>query len=293
MESDLEPEKLPQDRWYWGWFAIFGLLAGFTPFVPSPLAIPCGVIGFGGLFVQMREGFMIRLRHLRQTSITRAHVLIAMRSAAIVMLMVLIINTVSLVFDLERDVNMYAMPRTVTESQKDQLISYLSKHDPYTVSILVVPNDQEARNYANQLYNALMQSNWNINPPDHGGPRAVTEPQHSPAPQPSEFKTLDEWSKAHDQWLRADLAHMRDEEESTIVGLCIWARDDGKGETPDPRRATPGQILAKVLGTDCTMGGLGNYTSSLSLVIGHRQLEIRKKTWLFPISQRIAKWLEN
>jgi hypothetical protein len=160
MEPESEQEKLPQDRWYWGWYGIFITLMGVSPFIPVWLGVPCFVIGIGGFFVQMREGFMARMAYVRQIHISRAQLVILMRAAAVGMLIILGITTVSLIFETKDALDTYVMPRAVTEQQAKALRKYLSQYDKYSVTIKVDMLDEEAREYAGQLYEAFKGAGW-------------------------------------------------------------------------------------------------------------------------------------
>jgi len=160
MES--EEEKLPQDRWYWGWYGIFLALLGISPFVPPTLGIPCGVIGIGGLLIQMREGFKARISRIRQIHLSRAQILAFMRVAAVVMLGILGIKTIALVFQINNAVDTYVMPRRVTDKQANNLREYLSHHEAHAITVKVNPFDQEADGYAMQLFSALRTTDWDV-----------------------------------------------------------------------------------------------------------------------------------
>lgn len=51
--------ELPQDRWFWVWLTIFGLLLGTAPFIYwqgyRGLGIVCAIVGLGGLLVLIRD----------------------------------------------------------------------------------------------------------------------------------------------------------------------------------------------------------------------------------------------
>ena len=78
-----------------------------------------------------------------------------------------------LIFSLRADVNKYVLPREVTKEQAEKLKHYLSARQPFGFSIEVVPNDQEASEYASELFNAFRQTDLDINPPNHGGPGPI------------------------------------------------------------------------------------------------------------------------
>jgi hypothetical protein len=74
-------EELPQDRWFWVWLTILGLLLGTAPFIYWQgyhwSGIGCAIIGLGGLFVLVRD------RLIGPTKVV-------LKVAAVIMLLVLI-----------------------------------------------------------------------------------------------------------------------------------------------------------------------------------------------------------
>ena len=56
----------------------------------------------------------------------------------------------------------YAMPRALTDTQKDQIANYLRKFEPHNVTIRVQKQDQEAMEYAAQITGALFKGGWKI-----------------------------------------------------------------------------------------------------------------------------------
>jgi hypothetical protein len=63
---------------------------------------------------------------------------------------------------LRGDIQMYVMPRTITNRRAEELREYLSGRGPHTLTVKVSPFDQEAREYASQLFGALKQTEWNV-----------------------------------------------------------------------------------------------------------------------------------
>jgi hypothetical protein len=70
---------------------------------------------------------------------------------------------------LRSDIDLYLMPRAVTQKQVDDLRDYLSHRDKYAVSVKVNPLDAEAREYGAQLFNALNGANWDASFDTSGG----------------------------------------------------------------------------------------------------------------------------
>jgi hypothetical protein len=66
------------------------------------------------------------------------------------------------VFDTNAKLQTYVIPRTLTKSQADMLVQTLSKHEHYTATVKVNPLDAEAREYAEQVFNALDETDWDV-----------------------------------------------------------------------------------------------------------------------------------
>jgi hypothetical protein len=298
-----ESEQLPQDRWYWGWYAIFGLLAFGSPFIPAPFGFPCFVIGVGGLLIQMREGFKARFARLKQLRISRAHLLALVRIAAVIMLIVLAIKTISLVFEINKDFDAYIVPRTVTAEQADKLKDYLSKREPFAVSVDVVPNDQEAMEYASRLFNALVQTNWDINPPNHSGPGYIQIPRLR-RPKINDvgsdgkplYSDTAAYLEAHDQWLESEIDRTIAERTYPDVGLSIQVEEVGQPTNPDPKHPRPDAILQEAMryaGIEVNGGGgsANKEKYSVTLRVGHRPQQLGGSSFKQSIFFRVGRWI--
>jgi len=294
MESDSE-EQLPQDRWYWGWYGIFLALLGISPFVPAIFGIPCGVIGIGGLLIQMREGFRARISRIRQVHISRAQLLAFMRIAAVAMLIILGIKTISLVFVINDAFDEYIAPRRVTTEQAYKLKDYLSKREAYSVSIKVIRHDQEAMEYASQLFFAMTQTNWDVDPPNHDGPGYLELQPYVKRPSRGDYKTDDDYSNAHDEWIESEIRRHTDENMYDDYGLCLQVGIAGQPVNPDPRHPTPDTVLRDAMqyaGIEVNCGGgatnQGKYT--MYFIVGHRPRVIGYQE---PTFRKIGRWLEG
>ncbi|HXM20777.1 MAG TPA: hypothetical protein VN948_05890 [Terriglobales bacterium] len=295
-----EEEKLSQDRWYWGWYGIFLTLLATSPFIPASLGIPCSVIGLGGLLIQMREGFKARISRIR---LSRAQLLVFTRVAAVVMLTVLGIKTISLVFEIKGAFDTYVVPRGVTEKQANALRDYLSKHEPSAVSVRVNSfNDQEAMEYASELFNALRHTTWDINPPTHSGPEFIRRPAAKPKANDVDakgrplYKSYNDYLDASDAWLEGEIDRkIADQTYGGNPGLCLEVEDAGQPTNPDPKHPAPDVILRDALryaGIEASCGresaDTGKYT--VSLFVGHRPISIGQNlTW----RSRLVRWLSE
>jgi len=296
---DPESEQLPQDRWYWGWYGIFIALLGISPFVQAIFGIPCGVIGIVGLLIQMREGLKARIGHVRNFRISRAQLLAFIRTAAVMMLIVLGVKTTALVFKISKAFDTYIVPRRVTAEQADKLKDYLSKREPFAVSVDVVPNDQEATEYAGELFNALVKTNLDINPPNHSGPGSIRIPR-LPRPRINDvgsdgkpmYHDISGYLDAHDQWLESEIDRTIAERTYPDVGLSIQTEEVGQPTNPDPKHPKPHEILQDAMryaGIEVNGGGgsANKDKYSVTLRIGHRpqQLGDLKQSIFFRIGR--------
>jgi hypothetical protein len=76
---------------------------------------------------------------------------------------ILIASLVYSLHDLRSDLDMYAMPRTLTKSQATDLTDFLrSQQFTSDVYIRVAEDDEEANRYAIDLSKALLAANWNV-----------------------------------------------------------------------------------------------------------------------------------
>jgi hypothetical protein len=146
-------EELPQTRSFWVWLTIFGALFATGPFIFFR-SIGWGtfdtVLGFGGLIVLIRDRF--RFAKERAQGVVRSlPVRSSLMGAAVLGISILIAQMIYTVFSVRSDINKYVMPRVVNAEQADKLKDYLSKKEAYAVSVEVVPNDQEAMEYASEL----------------------------------------------------------------------------------------------------------------------------------------------
>jgi hypothetical protein len=95
----MKPEELPQDRWFWVWLTIFGLLFGTCPFILWQgylwSGIVSGIVGLGGLFLLIRD----RLADV----ISRLPIVALLKVFAVVALSIIIGQMVG--YDVYRHVN--------------------------------------------------------------------------------------------------------------------------------------------------------------------------------------------
>jgi hypothetical protein len=78
-------EELPQDRWFWVWLTIFGLLLGTSPFIIwqkyVACGIICGIVGLGGLLMLVRD---------RLATVTKTWPKVSLKILAVVVLSMLV-----------------------------------------------------------------------------------------------------------------------------------------------------------------------------------------------------------
>ncbi len=72
------------------------------------------------------------------------------------------ISSLLYVHSLRRDLDWYVMPRSISEKQADDLREYLSHREAHAVTVKVNSLDQEATEYAGQIFNALKKTDWDV-----------------------------------------------------------------------------------------------------------------------------------
>jgi hypothetical protein len=302
----MEPEQneLPQTRLFWVLLTIFGALFATGPFIFFQ-SIGWGtfytLFGLGGLIVLIRDRFR-GAKERAQGVVRRVPVRTSVMTAAVVGVSLLVGQMVYTVFSLRSDFNKYVVPRVVTAEQADKLREYLSKKESYAVSIEVVPNDQEAMEYTGQLFNALRQTNWDINPPNHGGPNYIRIPRlRRPKSNDvgSDGKPLypdnEKYLEGHDEWLESEIDRSITERTYPDVGLSIQVELPGQPTNTDPKHPTSEAILRDAMqyaGIEVNGSGLsaGRGKYSVVLRVGHRPLQlgtdIRQSAFF-----RLGRWI--
>lgn len=109
---------------------------------------------------------------------------------------------------LRGDLDTYIEQRTVSKEQGQKLRDYLSKHDPYSVTVRVVPRDQEAMNYAGQIFNALRQTNWDIQGIDYAQiPSSSKKPMLNDLDANGKplYGNIGDFLDARDVWLETEI----------------------------------------------------------------------------------------
>jgi hypothetical protein len=190
----------------------------------------------------------------------------------------------------------------VTAEQSDKLKDYLSKRTPFAIYVKVVPNDQEATEYAGQLFNALVQTNLDVNPPNHGGPDGIHIPRLR-KPKISDlgadgkrlYPNDDSYIAAHDEWLESEIDRSIAERTYPDFGLSIQVEMPGQPTNPDPRHPTPDAVLGEAFryaGIEVNGGGgsadTGRYT--VSLIVGHRPRQIGTN-FTQSVFYRVGRWI--
>lgn len=193
--------------------------------------------------------------------------------------------------------------RMVSKEQAQKLREYFAKHDAYAVSVKVVPHDQEAMEYAAQLFNAMRETNWDIDPPNHDGPGymryqfLLKKPRRGDLDSHGKpmYITDDAYEDAHDEWLRQMTDNEIAEQINDNFGLCINVEEPGQPTNPDPRHPKPEAILADGfryadIEINCSGGASDRETYRLFLVVGHRPRILGKQE---PILRKFGRWIEG
>lgn len=207
------------------------------------------------------------------------------------------------VHSLHNDLEMYITPRSITETQSERIRDYLSKHEAYAVSIRVVQHDQEAMEYAGQLFNAMRQTNWDVDPPNHDGPGYVRYPVTVMKPKANDVdadgkplhKNTEDYLNARDAWLEMDLSNKISEQVNDNTGLCIDVEMAGQPTNPDPRYPTPDSIMRDAMHyagieVNCSGGSTDKGKYTMYLLVGHRPRSIGNQE---PTLRKVGRWIET
>jgi hypothetical protein len=214
-----------------------------------------------------------------------------------------VLFAVTYVHTLRSDLDTFIMPRTVTTEQAEKLRDYLSKREPFAVVLDVVPNDQEAAEYAAELFNALSKTNWDVNPPDHSGPSSISIP-FVPRPKLNDvgsngkpvYRNIGEYEEAHDKWLESEIDRSVPDRMYPNAGLFIEVELPGQPTNPDPKHPRPDTVLQDALlyagipldGGSGSSADKGKY--SILLRISHRRRQLPtnfRQSMLF----RLGRWI--
>jgi hypothetical protein len=204
---------------------------------------------------------------------------------------------------LRSDIDMYITPRSITQTQSEKLRDYLSKYEANAVSVRVVQHDPEAMEYAAQLFNAMRQTNWDINPPNHSGPeyQHLETTQKEPKVRDLDangkrlYKSTDEYVEAHDAWFETKISNKIAEQNYDATGLCVEVEMTGQPVNPDPRHPAPESILQDGLRyagieVNCSGGAYSRSKYAMYLLIGHRPHIIGNQE---PVLRKIGRWIER
>jgi hypothetical protein len=216
---------------------------------------------------------------------------------------ILVGAAIGYVYTLRTDFDDRVTPRYLTGGQSERLRSSLSNVAGFTVYVKFVKNDPEALEYAGEIYNALRQTNLDLNPPTHGGPVAFTLPDYQQEPHFDDrekngkpvFHDLSSFMRANNEWVESEIRHSQDENNYPATGLAIEVQWAGQPTNPDPRRPRPDETLLKALrdsGVDVNGTGAsfnrGRY--EVTLLVGHRP---RALSGGAPLLFRIGHWIET
>jgi len=203
---------------------------------------------------------------------------------------------------LRRDFDTRFGQRKISKQEVERLRDYLSRHESSAITIRVVKHDPEAMEYAAQLFNALRETNWDVDPPNHGGPDYIALDPYVKRPKVDDkdnmgnriFKTVDSYRDAHDSWIESEIKRSIDEQTYDISGLAIEVFMTGQPTNPDPRHPTPDSVLAdafRYAGIEVNGGG-GAYDrqkNGMFLYVGHRVQGNGEMPLLF----KIGRWVER
>jgi hypothetical protein len=154
--------------------------------VAASTLIALVLMGLGIYFPKIRQhlgkrvsGFLDQLTHNRRF----------WKASSFIVVVFLVLRALVFFAEMRSDLDTYSMPRTVTKEQAAKIRDYLSHYQPYSVTMRVVENNEEANRYAALLADALQQGHWVIkswstfsNGPNSGIGLDVTGPKESNDP---------------------------------------------------------------------------------------------------------------
>jgi hypothetical protein len=248
--NEVHDEGLPQTRSFWVWLTVFGSVFAtglFVVFQSFWWGIFYMLVGLAGLIALIRDRLFTKVGRVR----TRFLVLVCLAVSALVG------QLVSEAIATQNAISMYVLPRQVTEKQAEDLRDYLSRDDPYALSLTVIANDQEAVEYGAQLFNALRRTKWEVNPPGHDFPRV-----------------LEGWYG---------------------TGLSMKVEATGQPPNANPPHQDPAAVLLDALdkakiqvGSINRTGGKGACT--ISIFVGRRPMKVGEKE---PVLVRLGNWIRE
>src|SRR5438067_10943652 len=152
------PTMEQEEKRFWVLLAIFSTLFGaglFIVFQSLGWGLFYTIVGLIGSI-----GLLLKVR-MRQVPIRTPLFALALMAISI-----FVAHTAVQISGMRQDMDVYVMPRAVTSHQVEEVRAYLSKYSPDAVTVKVIGRDEEAANYAGQLFNALRTTKWDVNPPN-------------------------------------------------------------------------------------------------------------------------------
>lgn len=146
-------EDIPPTKQFWVLLTVFGGLftSGVAILLASPLwgsaCILAGMLGLGVLVWDRKKAIPVRTPLLVLASLMGS-LFIGYSSYQLMAI--------------NRDINMYVLPRSVSEQQVEAFRAYLALHEAHSVTVKVNPLDNEAREYWGQIFNALRRTSWHV-----------------------------------------------------------------------------------------------------------------------------------
>lgn len=166
----------------------------------------------------------------------------------------------------------------------------------------MVQNDQEALEYAYEIFNVMKQTNWDVDPPNHTGPEMFHLDPFTAKPQPNDvdahgmrrYKNTSDYLTAYAAWNESEIRRRIAEITYDDYGVSIMNFPE-QPPNFDPKHPDPGEILMEAIqfagiGDGMSSGGTVKPRSALILV-GHRPREIRKRSPLVLIIKQVERWV--
>lgn len=255
--------------WTWLYFAVDWLIAGkpiVTVFTFVGLGVFFAVLGVKWPTMRIRlgsrfSGFANAFENIASDYRYRTTgVIFLIFSAAIMVSFYL--------HSIRQDIDMYAKPRVVTDTQAIELKKVLSANKPVVpINVFASVGDPEAMEYAGELTNAIAAGGWEAHP-----------------------VYVNPWDAEHPA---TDTGGVNKMYLALDRGLGIRTCVVGQPTNPDPKNPTPDAVLILAFRQAHIemAGGGGNSgcsTYSLSVEVGRRPVIINYQS---PLHDRLGRWL--
>jgi hypothetical protein len=203
---------------------------------------------------------------------------------------------------LRGDLDIYVEQRIVSKEQGQKLRDYLRNHDPYSVTVRVVPRDQEAINYAGQIFNALRQTNWDVQGIEYAKIPASSKPMLNDLDAGGKplYRNIGDFLDARDAWLEIEIDRKISEQLYDGYGVSIFSEFTGQPTRPDKLHPTSEMKLEEAQGTlkaamayanievDSSGAGYSRSKEYLYILVLHKSKQVEAD---IPWRARLQNWI--